>query len=179
MKILAILALAALACRSPCRPDERWIIADPDAVLTPAYRTEIDTALEVIRSQERVLHSEWCGTLTIRGDVFPCPDGKGWCAGWGEVHNIIVAYDPTKGLGPAIGTTALEWDTCNAALQAHTCESKSFLFFTNPTHGACDGYDRPSTDTCSRYATETVLNLLTKNSGLPLTATTTNGSVTP
>lgn len=101
--VLALLALGLAAC-GPGPAAHAWRIDGP---APEAFADEADAAIAAIGIS-------WAGTVRVLPAPFPCAAGT--CAGEAyDLGHVAVAYAPELGLGPDVGSTALEHELCHAA----------------------------------------------------------------
>jgi hypothetical protein len=112
----AALALALLAICAACREqeDEGWTVeGDAPPAFMDEVRAAADATFEVAGLTDR---RGWRGTVHVHPEAFDCLRDvtcNGTLAG---PFDVRVVYDEAHGLGPQLGTTALEHELCHAAL---------------------------------------------------------------
>lgn len=108
--VLALVVLGGAACdASPCeRPAGSWCV-EGDA--PAAFVAEVAAAAGIIGAP---LGGAFAGTVRVEAAPFAC--GSVLAAGClVDARTVVVVYAPELGLGPEVGSTALEHELCHAA----------------------------------------------------------------
>lgn len=102
---LTVMALAGACSPRDCeREAHGWCV---EGAAPGAFVEEVAAAVEAVGIG-------WPGSVAVEPAPFPCFAGR--CAGITvDAAHVVVAYDPSVGLGPGVGTTAIEHELCHAA----------------------------------------------------------------
>lgn len=109
MRVFVTIAILLLAgCRPPCDSNRYiagWCV---EGNVTPAYAAEIEAVANITNK-----HGE---KLTVYDAPYSCGSisPSGLCDGSvGTLGDVAVVYNPELGLGPSVGSTALEHEFCH------------------------------------------------------------------